>query len=170
MLKPFKVKGGRTDYTDKRRRADDSPASRATENVSGMRSIRVRMRQSDEDTAAKILNIARNAYNASRMVQRITTVIKNRKTVNSIFSKFASCSVCQRSGPKKNFIAIRSSSGAPTLENCFQNADKFMKKTYARKRTTEAQRTSPFRKIGKEGQEVCSKGGKQVLLMHIAFS
>ncbi len=42
------------------------------------------MRQSDEGTAAEILNIARNVQNASRMVQRITTVIKNQKTANSI--------------------------------------------------------------------------------------
>ncbi len=37
--------------------------SSATETVSGMRSIR----QSDEDTAVVILNIARNVQNASRM-------------------------------------------------------------------------------------------------------
>ncbi len=54
--------------------------SSAKETVSGMRSIR----QSDEDTAVEILNIARNVQNASRMVQRVATVIKNQKTVISI--------------------------------------------------------------------------------------
>ncbi len=54
--------------------------SRAAETVSGMRSIR----RSDEDTAVEILNIARNVQNASRMVQRVATVIKNQKTVNNI--------------------------------------------------------------------------------------
>ncbi len=58
--------------------------SPATENVSDMRSIPVRMRQADEKTAAEIFDIARNVENASRMVQRITTVVKNQKTVNSI--------------------------------------------------------------------------------------
>ncbi len=54
--------------------------SSATETVSGMRSIR----QSEEDTAVEILNMARNVQNASRVVQRVATVTKNQKTVHRI--------------------------------------------------------------------------------------
>ncbi len=51
----------------------------ATENVSGMRSIRDGIRQSDEDIAVEILNSARNVQNGSCMVQRVATVIEKQK-------------------------------------------------------------------------------------------
>ncbi len=56
-------------------------------------------------------------------------------------------------------------------EKCWQNAEKIDEEKITQGRgTTETQRSSPCRKIVKEGQEVCSEGGKQVILMHIAFS
>ncbi len=117
------------------------------------------IRQSDEDTAAEVLNIARNVQNASRIVQRVATVIKNRKTVNS-----------QRSGQQKNLMAICCSSGAPQHpRNAGRTPKKLMKKNYATKRNNRIAKIIALPKIGKEGQEVCSEGAKQVILMHIAL-
>ncbi len=79
-----KVKGGASTILTSEEEAMIVQCLALRKNVSDMKSIRVHMRQSDEDTAAEILNIAKNVQNASRMVQRITTVIKNQKTVNSI--------------------------------------------------------------------------------------
>ncbi len=142
--------------------------SSATENVSGMKSIHVHMRQSDEDTTAEILNTSRDVQNASRMVTRITAVFRTKRQITAFLNEFASCSVCQRFGPEKNFIATRSSNGAPYGWIISSRTPKnWWRKITQGRRTTEAQRSSSCRKIGKEGEEVCSEG---VIMIHIASS
>ncbi len=64
-------------------------------------------------------NIVRNVQNASRMVQRVTTVTKNQRRVNSILMNLHP--VRSESVPvrKRTSLPIRSSSG----EKCWQNAE-----------------------------------------------
>ncbi len=84
--------------------------------------------KSDDGTAVEVLNIARNVQNTARMLEKVTTVTNNQKRVNSIFNGVASCSICQRSAPEKNLIAIWSSSGAPYAQiNAGRTPKKLMK-------------------------------------------
>ncbi len=137
----------------------------------GFASIRVRMRQSDEDTAAEILNIARNVQNASRMVQRITTVIKNQKTVNSILMNLHP--VRSVSVPDRKRTSLPS--GAPTEHLTVGEMLAERRKIDEEKlrKEEEQQKRKDHRlaeKLAKRAKEVCSEGAKQVILMHVAFS
>ncbi len=135
--------------------------STATETVSSMRSIC----QSDEDAAVEILNIARNVQNASRMVERVATVIKNQKTDNSILMDLhtvRSASVPVRRGtslpseaPEEHLTV-----GEMLTERRKIDEEKLRKKE-------EQQKRKDHRLV--EGQEVCLEGAKQVIQMHIAF-
>ncbi len=126
MLNPFTVRG-RTDYTDERRRGDDIPVSHFR-GKRGFTSIRVRMRQSDRDAAAEILNIAINVQNASLMVQWIKTLITNQKTDNSIFMNLHP--VRSASVPDWKELHCHPELQRSTLrsEKCWQNAETWWRK------------------------------------------
>ncbi len=68
--------------------------------------------QPDRRTAENVPNIVREVKDPSRMLQRVSIVMSEQKQLR-VFNEFASCSVSDGSGPNKNFIAIRSSSGEP---------------------------------------------------------
>ncbi len=98
--------------------------SSATENVSGIRSVR--MRQLGEDTADDILNLTRNVKNASRMVQRVINVIKKEMTVKNI----RSARVPVR---KRTLLPSKAPAEHRTVGEMLPERRKLMNKNYAMK-------------------------------------
>ncbi len=112
-----------------------------------MRSIR----QSDEDTPAKILNIARNVQDASRMVQRVANIIKNQKTVMRILVDLHH--VRSASVPVRKRTSLPSGAPAEHLKVGKMLAEwrKIGENITQGRGRTEAQRSSPWQKICLEG-------------------
>ncbi len=70
------------------------------------------MRQADRRTAENVLNIVQEENIPQECCNQFRPSCRN-KTHLTLFNEFASCLVRDGSGPNKNFIAIRSSCGAP---------------------------------------------------------
>ncbi len=117
------------------------------------------MRQTDRRTAENVLNIVREVKDPSRMLQRLSIVMSEQNTINSIFNEFASCSVRDGSGPNKNFIAIRSSSGAPYPRTNAGRAPKKLKMKKLRKEEEQQKRLAEkgAKKTRKSIQKVNNK-------------
>ncbi len=110
------------------------------------------MSQKDRRTAKTVLNIAMGVMDPSRMLQRVPLQCRNKRQSRK-FNEFASCSVCEGSGPCKNSIAIRSSSRAPHRRKNVGRAPKKLKKKKPRKEEKTTENAKDHRRAEKSGKE-----------------
>ncbi len=98
----------------------------------------------------KRLNIVWAVKDPSRMLQRVSIVMSEQKTIKSILMNLHPVQSMTAPVRKKNFIAIRSSSGAPyPQDKCWQSSEKLKMKNYGRKRNSR----KALPKKGQRGQE-----------------
>ncbi len=125
------------------------------------------MRQTDRRTAEKVLNIVREVIDPSRMLQRVSIVTSEQKTVKSILMNLHP--VQSMTAPVRTRTSLPSGAPAEHL-TLGQMLSERRKIEDEKVRKEEEQAETPCRKRGKEGKEVYSEGGQQVTLMHISFS